>query len=106
MTYRRKTRLTPVVDKTLSVTRNYLLGRIPGMHELKTTVTLEEPTSVKLARKIVAAFEKRERLANCKQRKLVEALRIKAREAVYFCSEQTALNLIHRLEAMKERCED
>jgi hypothetical protein len=99
-------RSRPDVDpRKLTARQQFLLSAIPAHYDLERTVSVPEPADIKHARRIVLAFDKKLRAANCRRAKEVATAINKAREAVYFCSEQTALAMIHRLTRFQKKCE-
>jgi hypothetical protein len=64
-----------------------------------------EPAEVKRARKVVKQWDKQEKLLECQAGKRNEALRQKAREAVYFDTPEKALAIVRQCEKMLKGCE-
>lgn len=65
-----------------------------------------EPVEVKKARKLVKQWDKQEKLLQCQAGARNEALRRKAREAVYFDTPEKALAIIRQAEKMLKGCEE
>lgn len=90
-------------SQKLTPRQNYLLNRIPNSYEMK-EYTEPEPTEVVRARKLTDRYDERMKKKKCAHKKRMEALRIKAREAVYFASEQKALAIVQQCEKMLKGC--
>jgi hypothetical protein len=65
-----------------------------------------EPAEVKQARKLIKRWDKQEKVLQCQAGKRNEALRQKAREAVYFDTPEKALVIVKQCEKMLKGCEE
>lgn len=92
--------------KQLSVEQRYLLERIPSSYQMNGYKPRVEPAEVKRARKLVEQWDKQEKLLQCQAGKRNEALRQKAREAVYFDTPEKALAIVRQCEKMLKGCEE
>lgn len=92
--------------KTLTVEQRYLLERIPSSYAMNGYKERPEPAEVKRARKLIDKWDKEEKLLACRAGKRNEALRQKAREAVYFDTPEKALAIIRQCEKMLKGCEE
>ncbi len=63
-----------------------------------------EPAEVKQARKIIERWDKEESRLACESQKRKEALRQKAKEAIYFDTPEKALAIIRQCEKMLKGC--
>jgi hypothetical protein len=86
--------------RTLNDRQRYLLQRIPDRYKLATWKNPPEPSAVKAARKLVTAWDETQRIESCKYIKRMEALIQKAREAVYFETEEKALGIVRQVEKL------
>lgn len=100
-----KTKQIPM-RKQLSVEQRYLLERIPSSYQMNGYKPRPEPVEVKRARKLIDQWDKQEKLLLCQAGKRNEALRQKAREAVYFDTPEKALAIVKQCEKMLKGCED
>lgn len=103
-----KVKSTDVAGK-LTVRQKYLLDRIPAKYSLNGFQAPPDPPEVAEARKaekVVAKWDKHVALLRCKHEKQTDALLRKAREAVYFHSEQDALAIIRQVEKLLKTCGD
>ena len=94
-----------VSKKSLTVEQRYLLERIPSSYQMNGYKARVEPPEVKRARKLVEQWDKQERLLECQAGKRNEALRQKAREAVYFDTPEKALAIVRQCEKLLKGCE-
>lgn len=101
-----KRKSTTTGTKTLTVEQRYLLERIPSSYQMNGYKERPEPAEVKQARKLIDKWDKEEKLLQCRASKRNEALRQKAREAVYFDTPEKALAIIRQCEKMLKGCED
>ena len=92
--------------KQLTAQQQYLLQRIPSSYQMNGYGERPEPAEVKQARKLIERWDKQEKLLSCQAEKRNEALRRKAREAVYFDTPEKALAIIQQCEKMLKGCED
>lgn len=92
--------------KQLSVEQRYLLERIPSSYQMNGYKPRPELVEVKRARKLIEQWDKQEKLLACQAGKRNEALRQKAREAVYFDTPEKALAIVKQCEKMLKGCED
>lgn len=99
-----KRRETP--PSKLTDQQKYLLQRIPSSYQMNGYKPQVEPTEVKQARKLIERWNKQERLLQCQAGKRTEALRNKAREAVYFDTPEKALAIIRQCEKLLKGCEE
>ena len=91
--------------RTLTDRQKYLLNRIPSSYQLNGYHAPAEPAAVKAARRLVERYDKRIARERCAADKRKEALIRKAREVVYFGSEQKALAVVHQVEKLLKPCE-
>lgn len=91
--------------RTLTDRQKYLLNRIPARYDLQSYVE-PEPPAVKRARALVSRYDKAFRRRQCQHDKRSEALIRKAKEAVYFESEEKALAIVQQCEKMLKSCGD
>jgi len=92
-------------SKQLTVQQRYLLERIPSSYQMNGYKERPEPAEVKQARKLIERWDKGEKLRACQAGKRNEALRQKAREAVYFDTPEKALAIVKQCEKMLKGCE-
>ena|ERR1043165_2509783 len=92
--------------RKLSDQQKYLLQRIPSSYQMNGYKERPEPAEVKQARKLIERWDKQEKLLACQASRRNEALRQKAREAVYFDTPEKALAIIQQCEKMLKGCED
>lgn len=92
--------------KQLSVEQRYLLERIPSPYQMNGYKPRPEPVEVRRARKLIDQWDKQEKLLLCQAGKRNEALRQKAREAVYFDTPEKALAIVKQCEKMLKGCEE
>lgn len=97
---------TQEVPFKLDSRRQYLLQRIPGKYDINGFHTPPDPLEVVKAQKLVDAWRKKVGLLKCQHDKRSEALVRKAREAVYFESEEKALAIIRQVEKLLKGCEE
>ncbi len=88
----------------LTSQQQYLLNRVPSLHQMNGYQERSEPAEVRQARKIVERWEKEENLRRCRAEKQNEALQRKAREAVYFETPEKALAIIQQCEKRLRGC--
>lgn len=82
----------------LNEQQKYLLNRLPNRYDFKIT-EVSEPSEVKQARKIIAAFTERvDKQGDERKRKFHKSL-VVAREAIYFKPANDALKVVRDLEA-------
>jgi hypothetical protein len=93
-------------SKQLTVQQRYLLERIPSSYQMNGYKERVETAEVKKARKLVEQWDKQEKLLQCQANARNEALRRKAREAVYFDTPEKALAVIQQCEKRLKGCED
>lgn len=91
--------------RQLSIEQRYLLERIPSSYQMNGYKPRVEPIEVKRARKLVEQWDKQEKLLQCQAGKRADALRQKAREAVYFDTPEKALAIVRQCEKMLKGCE-
>jgi len=91
------------VSGKLNVRQRYLLDRIPRTYDLN-GLHLQEPAEVTQAKQIVDRWEKKAAHQHCIHTKRTEALIRKAREAVYFSTEEKALAIIQQIEKLLKTC--
>lgn len=92
--------------KQLTSQQQYLLQRIPSSYQMNGYKERPEPAEVKQARKLIERWDKEEKLRACQAGKRNEALRQKAREAVYFDTPEKALAIVKQCEKMLKGCEE
>lgn len=92
--------------KQLTVEQRYLLERIPSSYQMNGYKPNPEPLEVKRARALIERYDKRENLLRCRADKRNQALRQKAREAVYFDTPEKALAIVRQCEKMLKGCEE
>lgn len=92
--------------KQLTVEQRYLLERIPSSYQMNGYKERPEPAEVKQARKLIERWDKQEKLLSCRAGKRNEALRQKAREAIYFDTPEKALAIVKQCEKMLKGCEE
>lgn len=92
--------------KSLTVEQRYLLERLPSSYQMNGYKPAPEPVEVKRARKLIADYDKRERLLQCQVDKRNEALREKARESIYFDTPEKALAIVRQCEKILKGCEE
>jgi hypothetical protein len=90
----------------LTVRKRYLLDRIPSTYNLNGFHAPPEPAAVTQARKLVDRYEKSIAHKRCVHGKRTEALIRKAREAVYFASDDKALAIIRQVEKLLKTCQE
>jgi hypothetical protein len=93
-------------SKQLTVQQRYLLERIPSSYQMNGYKERVEPAEVKQARKLIKRWDKQEKLLACQAGKRNEALRQKAREAVYFDAPEKALAIVKQCEKMLKGCDE
>jgi hypothetical protein len=99
-------RKTSTVTKRLTAQQQYLLQRIPSSYQMNGYKERAEPAEVKQARKLIERWDKQEKLLQCQAGRRNEALRQKAREAVYFDTPEKALAIIRQCEKMLKGCDE
>jgi hypothetical protein len=92
--------------KRLTEQQKYLLQRIPSSYQMNGYKERVEPAEVKQARKLIERWDKEESRLRCQAGKRNEALRTKAREAVYFDTPEKALVIVRQCEKMLKGCDD
>lgn len=92
--------------RQLTPQQRYLLERIPSSYQMNGYKEPVEPAEVKRARKLIEQYDKRNSLLRCQAGKRNEALRKKAREAVYFDTPEKALAIVKQCEKMLKGCEE
>lgn len=92
--------------KQLTAQQRYLLDRIPSSYQMNGYKERPEPAEVKQARKLIDKWNKEEKLLQCQAGKRNEALRQKAKEAVYFDAPEKALAIVKQCEKMMKGCEE
>lgn len=97
-------RQTPA-RRDLTAQQKYLLQRIPSQYQMNGYKERSEPAEVKHARKVIEQWEKQEKLLRCQAEQRNEALRRKAREAVYFDTPEKALAIVQQCEKLLRGCE-
>lgn len=90
---------------TLTAQQKYLLQRIPSSYQMNGHKETPKPVEVKKAEALVERFRKQQSREQCQADKRKEALRQKAREAVYFSTPEKALAIIRQCEKMLKGCE-
>lgn len=98
-------RKTTTATKKLTDQQKYLLQRIPSSYQMNGYTPLPKPTEVKKAEALAERWRKQESQRQCQADKRKEALRQKAREAVYFDTPEKALAIIRQCEKMLKGCE-
>jgi len=93
-------------NRQLTVEQRYLLDRIPSSYQMNGHKERPEPAEVKHARKLIERWDKEEKLRACQAGKRNEALRQKAREAIYFDTPEKALVIVKQCEKMLKGCEE
>lgn len=93
-------------NKQLTPQQRYLLERIPSSYQMNGYKERPEPIEVKRARRLVEKWDKEEKLRLCQAGKRNEALRRKAREAVYFDAPEKALAIVQQCEKMLKGCDE
>ena len=88
--------------RTLDINQKYLLDRLPGRYDLKRDKE-PEPKEVRQARVVVANWDRKQALMECKFNKQVTALLNKAREVIYFEEPKKALQIVRQVEKMCNR---
>lgn len=101
-----KRKQTTTGTKTLTVEQRYLLDRIPSSYQMNGYKERVEPAEVKQARKLTERWDKEEKLLQCRAGKRNEALRQKAREAIYFDTPEKALAIVRQCEKFLKGCEE
>lgn len=91
-------------NKQLTPQQRYLLERIPSSYQMNGYKERPESTEVKRARRLIDKWDKEEKLRQCQAGKRNEALRIKARESVYFDTPEKALAIVRQCEKMLKGC--
>ena len=92
--------------RQLTVEQKYLLERLPSSYRMNGYKAPSEPIEVKRARRLVEQWDKRKRLLQCQAGKRNEALRQKAREAIYFDTPDKALAIVRQCEKMLKGCDE
>lgn len=92
--------------KQLTVEQRYLLERIPSLYQMNGYKERPEPAEVKKARKLIEEWDKQEKRLQCEAGRRNEALRQKAREAVYFDTPEKALAIVRQCEKMLKGCDE
>jgi hypothetical protein len=90
----------------LTEQQKYLLHRIPSQYQMNGYKELPMPTEVRRAEALVNRWQKQEKRRQCQADKRNQALRTKAREAVYFDTPQKALAIVRQCEKLLKGCED
>jgi hypothetical protein len=88
----------------LTIHQKYLLQRLPSLYSMNGHKERVEPAEVKQARKIIERWDKEESRLACESQKRKEALRQKAKEAIYFDTPEKALAIIRQCEKMLKGC--
>lgn len=89
----------------LTEQQKYLLQRIPSSYQMNGHKETPMPLEVKKAEVVVARWNKLQSRERCQADRRKEALRQKAREAVYFAAPEKALAIIRQCEKMLKGCE-
>lgn len=97
--------MTKTTKARLSDQQKYLLTRIPSSYQMNGYKEAPKPVEVKKAEALVQRYRKQESRRECQAGKRKEALREKAREAVYFSTPEKALAIIRQCEKMLKGCE-
>jgi hypothetical protein len=92
--------------KRLTEQQKYLLQRIPSSYQMNGYKERAAPAEVKQAQKLIERWNKEESRLRCQAGKRNEALRTKAREAVYFDTPEKALAIVRQCEKMMKGCRD
>lgn len=92
--------------KQLTAQQRYLLDRIPSSYRMNGYKERTEPAEIKQARKLIERWDKEEKRLRCKAEQRNEALRRKAREAVYFDTPEKALAIVRQCEKMLKGCDE
>lgn len=100
MKMKRATATTRLTDQ-----QRYLLQRIPSSYQMNGYKDTPMPAAVKKAEATVSRWHKEQSRQKCQAEKRGQALRTKAREAVYFSSPEKALAIIRQCEKMLKGCE-
>ena len=90
--------------KQLTVQQRYLLERLPSPYQMNGYKERAEPAQVKRARKLIKQWDKQEKVLQCQASKRNEALRQKAKEAIYFDTPEKALAIVRQCEKMLKGC--
>lgn len=96
------------MKKTTRLTdeQKYLLQRIPSSYQMNGYKETAMPSEVKKAEAIVERWNKQQSRDRCAADRRKEALRTKAREAVYFSTPEKALAIIRQCEKMLKGCDE
>lgn len=98
-------RKSTVATKRLTDQQKYLLQRIPSSYQMNGYKETPMPSAVKKAEALVERYRKQEARQRCAADKRKEALRMKAREAVYFDAPEKALAIVRQCEKLLKGCE-
>lgn len=105
----RRTRIkaTPTeLRKQLTVEQRYLLERLPSQYQMNGYKPRAEPAEVRQARKLIEHWDKQEKVLQCRADKRNQALRTKAREAIYFDTPEKALAIVRQCEKLLKGCSE
>lgn len=103
---RTRMKATPTeLKKQLTVEQRYLLERVPSSYQMNGYKARTEPAEVKQARKLIEQWDKQEKVLQCRADKRNQALRQKAREAVYFDTPKKALAIVRQCEKLLKGCD-
>ena len=104
---RTRVKATPhELRKQLTVEQRYLLERLPSQYQMNGYKARVEPAEVKRARRLIEQWDKQEKVLQCRASKRNEALRTKAREAIYFDTPEKALAIVRQCEKLLRGCEE
>jgi len=93
------------VRQKLTPQQNYLLSCIPSTYDMK-SYSHQDPPEVRRARRLIDSYDAMIKRRQCAWRKRMEALRSKAREAVYFSSPEKALAIVTQCRKMIAGCDE
>ena len=85
--------------------QKYLLQRIPSSYQINGYAETPKPLEVRRAEALAERWRKQQSQRRCAADRRKEALRTKAREAVYFSTPEKALAIIRQCEKMLKGCE-
>lgn len=92
-------------SKRLTDQQKYLINRIPSSYQMNGYKEAPMPVEVRRAEALVERWSKQQSRQRCAADRRKEALRQKAREAVYFSTPEKALAIIRQCEKMLKGCE-
>ena len=89
----------------LNEQQKFLLQMIPSVYEMSRRKHERVPPEVTKAKRLVDSWVNRQSRLDCQHSKRMEALRNKAREAVYFATPEKALAIVRQVQKFKKGCE-